>query len=101
MKELLTDIALKYLESYQLIRSLGELRPTKWYFSIGDPGWDGFLEGGISIKGLNEIVGPGGAGKTQVCLQLALSSQLPTSLDGLNGSKLNYVCIHSFFPKCF
>lgn len=41
---------------------------------------------GIPINGIVEIFGQSGAGKTQLCLQLALMAQLPKEYGGLNKS---------------
>ncbi|GMH16640.1 hypothetical protein Nepgr_018481 [Nepenthes gracilis] len=46
------------------------------------PVLDRFLFGGIPCNTVTEIVAESGCGKTQLCLQLLLSSQLPTSLGG-------------------
>ena len=46
---------------------------------------DELLGGGISVGVLTEIVGAPGAGKTQLCHQLAASVQLPQGLGGLDG----------------
>ncbi|KMS97975.1 hypothetical protein BVRB_4g096940 [Beta vulgaris subsp. vulgaris] len=56
---------------------------------------DRFLSGGIPCKSITEIVAESGSGKTQLCLQLALSAQLPVSLGGLSSSSLYF---HTEFP---
>ncbi|CAN6482803.1 unnamed protein product [Victoria cruziana] len=45
----------------------------------GCPNLDRFLAGGIPCRSITELVGENGAGKTQLCLQLLLHSQLPPS----------------------
>ncbi|KAG0229521.1 DNA repair protein xrcc3 [Actinomortierella wolfii] len=42
--------------------------------------------GGIMTRSITEIVGESSAGKTQLCLQLCLTVQLPRHLGGLDGS---------------
>ena len=53
--------------------------------SFGCPVLDGLLRGGLVVPGLNEIAGVSAAGKTQLCLQLCLTVQLPRELGGLEG----------------
>jgi hypothetical protein len=45
------------------------------------------FSGGIPSQGITEIAGESGSGKTQICLQLCLTVQLPKSSGGLNGGK--------------
>lgn len=44
---------------------------------------DAALGGGLSRGSLSEVVGPAGAGKTQLCLTLAAVAGLPESMGGL------------------
>ena len=53
--------------------------------SLGCQILDGFLHGGILSEGITEITGVSSSGKTQVCLQLCLSVQLPHEQGGLGG----------------
>ena len=46
---------------------------------------DEFLAGGVRVGALTEITGAAGTGKSQLCMQLALSAQLPEQLGGLDG----------------
>ena len=48
-----------------------------------------FVTGGLLLRGITEIVGESSAGKTQLCLQLCLSVQLPIKHGGLNGGELS------------
>ena len=48
-----------------------------------------FVTGGLLLRGITEIVGESAAGKTQLCLQLCLSVQLPIKHGGLNGGELS------------
>lgn len=59
---------------------------------------DNLLEGGIPTKLITEIVGPPGSGKTQLCLQLCTSVQLPKEFGGLDGKAL-YIDTNSGFSK--
>ena len=71
------------------------LRDTNQKCSVGCPVIDRCLGGGIPCNSLTEIVGESGCGKTQICLQLVLSAQLPPSHGGLSASSLY---IHTEFP---
>lgn len=44
---------------------------------------DKILNNGISNVGITEISGESGSGKSQICLQLAVTVQLPEQLGGL------------------
>ena len=46
------------------------------------------LRGGFLVPGLTEIAGTSAAGKTQLCLQLCLTVQLPRTHGGLDGGNL-------------
>ena len=58
--------------------------------SLGCQILDGFLRGGILREGITEITGESSSGKTQICLQLCLSVQLPHEHGGLRGGRYNY-----------
>jgi DNA-repair protein XRCC3 len=58
----------------------------KWQrLSVGCSKLDGFLRGGISVLGITEIAGESSSGKTQLCLQMALTVQYPVIYGGLSG----------------
>ncbi|XP_030371534.1 DNA repair protein XRCC3 homolog [Scaptodrosophila lebanonensis] len=54
--------------------------------------------GGVITRGITEICGPAGVGKTQLLLQLSLCVQLPVSLGGL-GKGVAYICTEHLFPS--
>ncbi|OUZ99084.1 DNA recombination and repair protein Rad51 [Macleaya cordata] len=66
--------------------------------TLGCPILDRVLAGGIPCNSITELVSESGCGKTQLCLQLLLSAQLPISHGGLNSSSLY---IHSEFSFPF
>lgn len=68
--------------------------------SLGDDIIDDALSGGIGTNMVTEISGEAGAGKTQVCLKLALHAQLPIEKGGLGrASKVFYLnCLEGEFP---
>jgi RecA/RadA recombinase len=91
-KELMGDVARKYIETRGLAKYVHELllqQSMNSHFSVGDAAWDTFLGDGLPTRGITEIVGPAGSGKTQLALQLTLAAQLPKERGGLGGSKSN------------
>ncbi|XP_028798619.1 DNA repair protein XRCC3 homolog [Neltuma alba] len=76
--------------------SLLQLRTERC--TVGCPVLDRFLAGGIPCNSMTELVAESGSGKTQFCLQLVLSAQLPPSHGGLSASSLY---IHTEFPFPF
>ncbi|KAF5307793.1 hypothetical protein FQR65_LT06665 [Abscondita terminalis] len=67
-------------------------------FTTGCKGIDQIIRGGIPVNGLTEIVGPSGVGKTQFCLQLAITVQLPVTSGGMHKGAL-YICTEDLFPS--
>ena len=65
--------------------------------SLGCPVIDRLLRGGILVPGLTELAGTSAAGKTQLCLQLSLTVQLPRQHGGLGG-KAVFVSTEDAFP---
>lgn len=66
--------------------------------STGCPVLDRYLRGGVLTRGITEIVGESAAGKTQLCLQLCLTVQLPSQYGGLGGGAV-YICTEDVFPS--
>lgn len=59
---------------------------------------DKITRNGLPIRGITEIVGESGAGKSQICLQLALNVQLPIGDGGLEKAAV-YICTEDTFPS--
>lgn len=59
---------------------------------------DTALRGGILSQGITEIAGESASGKTQFCLQLCLTVQLPAIQGGLGGGAA-YICTEDVFPS--
>jgi len=58
----------------------------KWqHLSVGCSKLDGFLQGGVAVQGITEIAGESSSGKTQFCLQMALTVHYPVINGGLSG----------------
>ncbi|KAF9125603.1 DNA repair protein xrcc3 [Mortierella sp. 14UC] len=74
------DTKIAYGSAYDL------LQDESW-LSLGDPVLDEAVGGkGIMTRAITEIAGESAVGKTQLCLQLCLTVQLPESMGGLDGS---------------
>uniref|UniRef100_A0A023F703 Putative dna repair protein rhp57 n=1 Tax=Triatoma infestans TaxID=30076 RepID=A0A023F703_TRIIF len=58
---------------------------------------DEILGGGIPVRGITELFGESGVGKTQICLQLSMTVQYPLEFGGLNASAV-YICTEDRFP---
>ncbi|XP_030378596.1 DNA repair protein XRCC3-like isoform X2 [Scaptodrosophila lebanonensis] len=72
---------------------------NKWsHLSFGCASLDRCTGGGVSTRGITEICGAAGVGKTQLLLQLSLCAQLPTNLGGL-GRGVAYICTEDVFPS--
>ena len=54
--------------------------------------------GGILSRGITEIAGESASGKTQLCMQLCLTVQLPLQLGGLNGGTFSASSDYLFVP---
>lgn len=65
--------------------------------TFGVSALDNCLRGGISTRGITELCGAAGAGKTQLLLQLCLTVQLPRSLGGFD-SEVAFICTEDVFP---
>jgi len=71
-------------------------RKMQW-LTLGDQCLNEFLRGGILSRGITEIAGESATGKTQFCLQLCLTVQLPVDFGGLAGSAV-YIGTEDGFP---
>ncbi|KAL7749621.1 DNA repair protein rhp57 [Sorochytrium milnesiophthora] len=65
-----------------------DLARRQEYLQTGDAVLDAFLSPGILAPGVTELTGLSSSGKTQLCMHLALSVQLPRRLGGLEGGCL-------------
>nr|ACI97402.1 spindle B [Drosophila simulans] len=96
----LKDAAAKWLaEMPQSADSLFKpLVNVRWSrVSFGCSALDRCTGGGVVTRGITELCGAAGVGKTQLLLQLCLCVQLPRELGGL-GKGVAYICTESSFP---
>ncbi|XP_073815138.1 X-ray repair cross complementing protein spindle B isoform X2 [Musca autumnalis] len=71
----------------------------KWSrLSFGCDSLDKCTRGGIVTRGITEICGVAGSGKTQLLLQLSLMSQLPLEFGGL-AAGVAFICTEHTFPS--
>lgn len=63
--------------------------PNKWKrIAFGCKSLDELTMNGVPTQGIIEICGEAGSGKTQLCLQLSLTVQLPEQYGGLSRGTL-------------
>ncbi|KAJ1818495.1 DNA repair protein rhp57 [Coemansia sp. RSA 2675] len=81
----------------QHIRLATELKDDDIWISTGDLEIDKCLGGGIRLGSMVEVSGESASGKTQLCIQLAISAQLPEAYGGLDGDVI-YISTEGPFP---
>ena len=69
------------------------------FISTGVRGLDELLEGGVETQAITEFIGEFGAGKTQLCHQLAVMVQLPVEKGGLEAKALYIDAEGTFRPE--
>ncbi len=67
--------------------------------TTGSENFDELMGGGIETQSITEFFGEYGSGKTQVCLQLAVTAQLPEEEGGLDGDVLMIDTENTFRPE--
>ena len=101
---MLKDIGVPIETAKKLVETCREIEGLKYYtcedlaekwFKIGrittsSRELDNMLDGGIQTMRIYEFFGPAGVGKTQLCMQLSINTQLPEEKGGLD-SKVVYV----------
>ena len=80
-----------------IVPSLGMSSGTR--LSTGVRSLDDLLEGGVEVGSITELIGEFGAGKTQICHQLAVMVQLPKERGGLNARALYIDTEGTFRPE--
>ncbi|XP_072766161.1 DNA repair protein XRCC3 [Anoplolepis gracilipes] len=68
------------------------------FLTTGCSKLDAILKGGIPCRGITQIYGAAGTGKTQLALQLCLSVQLSVTAGGLGAGAI-YICTETVFPS--
>jgi DNA repair protein RadA len=67
--------------------------------TTGSKELDGILGGGIETQALTEFIGEFGSGKTQICLVLSVTAQLPREQGGLEGNVAFIDTEGTFIPE--
>ncbi|KAK0080121.1 hypothetical protein PV325_000427 [Microctonus aethiopoides] len=78
-------------------RTADDFDTSEDYLTTGCTIIDKALRGGISRKGITQIYGEAGTGKTQLALQLCLTAQIPSD-QGCQAGAI-YICTESVFPS--
>ena len=95
------------LEGFRESSSQGELFSSfkspqvlaELYISTGVRALDDLLDGGVEVGSITEFIGEFGAGKTQLCHQLAVMVQLPRDRGGLAARALYIDTEGTFRPE--
>jgi DNA repair protein RadA len=76
-----------------------EKRQSMKKCSTGSKKLNEALGGGIETQALTELIGEFGSGKTQICLMLSVTAQLPTEQGGLEGNVAFVDTEGTFMPE--
>ncbi|KYQ58012.1 DNA repair protein XRCC3 [Trachymyrmex zeteki] len=68
------------------------------FLTTGCSRLDAKLGGGVPCRGITQLYGAAGTGKTQLALQLCLTVQLPITAGGLGAGAI-YICTETAFPS--
>lgn len=74
------------------------MREQWMYITFGCSALDAITRNGIATRGITEICGEAGSGKSQLCIQLALTVQLAEESGGL-GKGAVFICTEDAFPS--
>jgi DNA repair protein RadA len=72
---------------------------TKRRLTTGTEQLDALLGGGIETQAMTEFIGEFGTGKSQICMKLCVTAQLPPEKGGLDGRVLFIDTEGTFSPK--
>ncbi len=84
---------------FMTAREYYEERKKISYISTGVKALDELLEGGVETRAITELIGEFGAGKTQLCHQLAVMVQLPPDRGGLSAKAIYVDTEGTFRPE--
>jgi DNA repair protein RadA len=93
------EIARQMLTSeFKTAQEFYERRKTMKKCTTGSKKLDEILGGGIETQAVTELIGEYGSGKTQLCLTLSVTAQLPPEQGGLGGNVAFIDTEGTFFP---
>lgn len=78
---------------------LYERRKEALRLTTGSKNLDDLLMGGIETQTIVELIGEFGSGKSQICMQLCVTEQLPIEKGGLGGKVLFLDTEGTFYPR--
>lgn len=84
---------------YETASKLAERRKLVGKITTGSKELDGLIDGGIETQSISEVYGKFASGKTQLCFQLAVTTQLPKEKGGSGGNVLWIDSENSFRPE--
>jgi len=101
------ETALKVCEEARRLMNFGFIRATEIWMrrknlvkcTTGSKKLDEILGGGIETQAMTELIGDYGVGKTQICLTLAVTAQLPREQGGLEGNAIYIDTEGTFSPE--
>lgn len=80
-------------------KEVWERRKGMFRCSTGSERLDELLGGGIETRAMTEMIGEYGVGKTQLCLMLSVTAQLPKTRGGLEGNVIYVDTEGTFIPE--
>jgi len=101
------ETASKVCEEARRLLNFGFIRATEIWArrksllkcTTGSKKLDEILGGGIETQAMTELIGDYGVGKTQICLTLAVTAQLPREQGGLEGNVIIIDTEGTFSPE--
>jgi DNA repair protein RadA len=88
-------LGLNFLTALELF----EKRQKAQRITTGSKNIDKLLGGGVETQALTEFIGEYGTGKSQICMQLCITAQLPPEQGGLGGRALFIDTEGTFSPE--
>ncbi len=85
--------------SFITAMELYERRKKSRKLTTGSKSLDALLGGGVETQTIVEFIGEFGAGKSQICMQLCVTEQLPPEEGGLGGKVLFIDTEGTFYPR--
>ncbi len=93
-----SELGIDYTE-FMTAKDYMELRMRIARITTGSKALDNLLMGGVETGAITEFIGEYGAGKTQLCHQIAVNVQLPRSEGGLEANALYIDTEGTFRPE--
>ncbi|MEM2111546.1 MAG: DNA repair and recombination protein RadA [Candidatus Bathyarchaeia archaeon] len=94
------DAARKMISAeFKTAQEFYEKRKNMKKCTTGSKKLDEILGGGIETQALTELIGEFGSGKTQICMMLSVTAQLPNEKGGLEGSVAFIDTEGTFMPE--